>query len=196
MVQFNHQYNDYNQEHDDNFALLQHFNEERSVEFNLRACNTHTEKRLRWGNTDGYEKKLLALDTRQWVKGDVEGPEQYPEGLEKKFRDLRIFALDDLVKVAPEPAAPLDQLVKNGKYLTDTQLKYVLAHLGLSSHALVNAPNVDAPQKKEGAAAEKQKLEFFRELVQKGIVPGDIIAMEANDQLGLIFHWMVDRIPP
>ena len=62
------------------------------------------------------------------MKGDVEGPEQYPEDLEKELRDLRSSALDDLVKVAPEPAAPLDQLVKNGKYLTDTQLKYVLAH--------------------------------------------------------------------
>ena len=71
-----------------------------------------------------------------------------------------------------------------------------MAHLGLSSHALVNAPNVDAPQKEEGAVVETQKLEFFRELVRKGIVPGDIIAMKANNQLGLIFHWMVDRIPP
>ena len=59
----------------------------------------------------------------------------------------------------------------------------------------MNAPNVDAPQKEEGEAGEKQKLEFFRELVQKSIVPGDITAMEANDRLGLIFHWMVDRIP-
>ena len=46
LVQFNHQYNDYNQEHDDNFALSQPYNEECSVEFNRRACNTHTEKRL------------------------------------------------------------------------------------------------------------------------------------------------------
>ena len=75
-------------------------------------------------------------------------------------------------------------------------MKYVLAHLGLSSHALVNAPNVDAAQREEGAAGETQKLEFFREIVQKGIVPGDITAMEANDQLGLIFHWMVERSPP
>ena len=74
-------------------------------------------------------------------------------------------------------------------------MKYALAHLGLSSHALVNAPSADAPQKKEGAASENQKLEFFRDLVQKSIVPGDITAMDANDQLGLIFHWMVDRIP-
>ena len=110
---------------------------------------------------------MLALDTRQWVKGDVEGPEQYPEGLEKKFRDLRIFALDDLVKVAPEPAAPLDQLVKNGKYLTDTQLKFVLAHLGLSSHALVNAPNVDAPQKEEGAPAKSKNSNFSVNLCEK-----------------------------
>ena len=140
LVQFNNQYNDYNQEHDDNFELSQPYNEERSVEFNCQACNTHTEKRLWWGSADGFERKLLSLDTRQWVKGDVEGPEQYPEGLEKKFRDFRMFALDDLVKEAPEPDAPWDQLVKNGKYLADTQLKYVLAHLGLLSHALVNAP--------------------------------------------------------
>ena len=116
LVQLNRQYNDYSQEHDDNFILAQLYNEERSVEFNRRACNTHTEKRLWWGGVDGFERKLLFLDTRQWVKGDVEGPEQYPEGLEKKFRDLRMFALDDLFKEVPEPEAPWDQLVKNGKY--------------------------------------------------------------------------------
>ena len=100
------------------------------MEFNRRACNTHTEKRLWWGGADGFERKLLSLDTRQWVKSDVEGPKQYPEGLEKKFRDLRMFALDDLVREVPEPEAAWDQLVKNGKYLADTQLKYVLVHLG------------------------------------------------------------------
>ena len=129
------------------------------------------------------------------MKGDIEGPEQYPEGLEKKFRDLRMFALDDLIKEIPEPEAAWDQLAKNGKYLTNTQLKYVLAHLGLSGHALVNAPSTDAPQKEEGVAGEKQKFEFFRDLMQQSIVRGDIVAMVANDQLELIFHWMVDRVP-
>ena len=98
---------------------------------------------------DEFEKKLSTLDSRQWVKEDIEGPKRYPEGLEAKFRELRSSTLDNLLREAPEPAEPLDRLVKNGKYLTDTQLKYVLVHLGLSSHALVNAPNVDAPQKEE-----------------------------------------------
>ena len=109
---------------------------------------------------DGFEKKLLALDTLQWVRGDIEGPEQYPGELEEELRRLRSSALDDLLKIAPEPTEPLDKLVKNGKYLTDTQLKNLLAHLGLSGNALLNAPNVDAPQKEEGAAVETQKLEF------------------------------------
>ena len=61
----------------------------------------------------------------------------------------------------------LDRMVKNGKYLTDTQLKYVLTDIGLSSQALVNAPDVDAPSIEEGAIVETQKLEFFREFTQK-----------------------------
>ena len=60
----------------------------------------------------------------------------------------------------------------------------------------MNAPDVDAPSIEEGAIVETQNLEFFREFIQKGRLPGDVIALEANDQLGLIFHWMVDRIPP
>ena len=59
----------------------------------------------------------------------------------------------------------------------------------------MNSPNVGLPQIEEGAIVETQKLEFFREFMQKGKAPGDIIALEANDKLGLIFYWMVDRIP-
>ena len=116
---------------------------------------------------DEFEKKLFTLDSRQWVKEDIEGRKQYPEGLEAKFRKLRSSTLDDLLREAPEPTEPFDKLVINGKYLTDTQLKYVLAHLGLSSHALVNAPNVDAPQKEEGAAVETQNLSFSVNLYEK-----------------------------
>ena len=145
---------------------------------------------------DELNKVLFNLDSGQWVKWDIEEPKQYPEELEANVRELRSSTLEKLLKEAPEPTEPLDRLVKNGKYLTDTHLKYVLAHLGLSSHALVNAPNVDAPQIEEGAIVETQKLEFFRKLIQKGKVPGDIIALEANDQLGLVFHWMVDIVPP
>ena len=60
----------------------------------------------------------------------------------------------------------------------------------------MNAPNLDASQIEEGAIVETQKLEFFREFIQKGKTPGDVTALDANDQLGLIFHWMADRIPP
>ena len=34
LVQFTHQYNDYDQEHDDNFALLKPYNDKCSEEFN------------------------------------------------------------------------------------------------------------------------------------------------------------------
>ena len=115
IVQFIHQYNDYDQQYDENFALLKPHNDERTVEFNRRACNSHTVKGLRWKSMDEFEKKLFTLDSRQWVKEDIEGPKQYPEGLEAKFRELRSSTLE-----APEPAEPLDRLVKNGKNLTDT----------------------------------------------------------------------------
>ena len=45
-------------------------------------------------------------------------------------------------------------------------------------------------------AVETQIFEFCREFIEKGRTPGDVIALEANDQLNLIFHWKVDRIPP
>ena len=95
---------------------------------------------------DELEKILFFLDSNQWVKKDIEGPRRYPEGLEAKFRELRSSNLDNLLQEASEQAEPLNRLVKNGKYFRETQLKYVLAHLGFSGHALVNAPNVDAPQ--------------------------------------------------
>ena len=65
LVRLNHQYNDYGREHDDNFTLKQFCNEERSVEFNLRACNTHTEKRL-WGQVQTGSRRNYSL----WTLGN------------------------------------------------------------------------------------------------------------------------------
>ena len=65
IVQFTYQYNDYDQEYDENFALLTPYNDEHSVEFNRRVCNSHNEKRLRWKSMDEFEKNLFSLDSRQ-----------------------------------------------------------------------------------------------------------------------------------
>ena len=107
---------------------------------------------------DELNKVLFTLDSGQWVKRDIEGPKRYPEELEANFRELRNSTLDKLLKQPPEPTEPLDRLVENGKYLKETQLKYILTHLGLSSHALVNAPNVDAPRIEEEAIVEAQLM--------------------------------------
>ena len=72
----------------------------------------------------------------------------------------------------------MDQLVKNGKYLTDTQLVYVLSHLGMSSLALVSAPDVDAPNDIDGAITEKHKLHFLREFVKKDRIPGGVTSLD------------------
>ena len=81
---------------------------------------------------------------------------KYTGELETSFRNLRISVLEELFKEATALTEPLDKLVKNGKYLTDTQLKYVLSHLGLSSLMA------------DRAAIETQKLEFLREFIPEG----------------------------
>ena len=88
---------------------------------------------------------LSSLDRGRWVRHIVQSPRGYPEELESVFRSSRSSVLDELFKEPPALTEPLDELIKNGKYLTDTQLKNVLSHLGLSALALVNALNVDAP---------------------------------------------------
>ena len=195
-VHLDPEYNYYDPLKDEKFALMGPSNDGRSVKFCRRACNSHTEKRLRWRKLEEFIKILSTLDSDHWVNGGIQGPAQYPDELEANFRTLRNSSLKRLFKEAPVLTEPLDKLVKSGKYLTDTQLKQVLTHLGLSNQALVNALDVDPHLMDEGAAVDTQKLEFLREFIEKGRTPGDVISLEATDQLELIFHWMVERIPP
>ena len=71
--------------------------------------------------------------------------------------------------------------------MTDTQLVYVFFHLGLSSLALVNAPDVDAPNLTNGTVTEKVKVKFLREFVKKNMIPGDVTSLDSTEQLKLIF---------
>ena len=108
-----------------------------------------------------FTKILSTLDSDQCVK---QGPEQSPDELEANFRTLRSSSLEKLFTEAPALTEPLNKLVKNGKYLTDTPLKSVLTHLGLSNQALVNALDVDAPLIDEGAVVETKNSNFCENL--------------------------------
>ena len=53
-VHLDPEYNHYDPLTDKNFALMRTGNDGRSVDFFRRACNSHTEKRFGWRNTEEF----------------------------------------------------------------------------------------------------------------------------------------------
>ena len=72
----------------------------------------------------------------------------------------------------------------------NNKLVYVLSHLGLSPLAMV------VPNKIDGTVTECQKCEFLREFVKKDRTPVDVTSLDSTDQSKMMFHWMVDTVPP